>query len=187
MSQWCSTITNILPSPVRWIWGNSWIGAHACCPHMTRLICCLLYVLFPMQPGDRVAQLVRCWNSDLRVAGSIPSRVTLVCSWARQFNFTLPQFTQLWIWYLASCEHLGGYKTINRIPLPLLRGRMAMWLLQPKSAEKAARVAYSPGSWNGSKIEQACWGINVRVDLWTLIKWNKTINLTFILFRWYIV
>ena len=33
--------------------------------------------------------------------------------------------------------------------------------LKSKSAEMAAKVACSPGSWNGSKSEQACWGINV--------------------------
>ena len=43
--------------------------------------------------GDKEAQLVRCRSSNQRVAGSIPGRGTLVCSWARQFIpycFSLP-------------------------------------------------------------------------------------------------
>ena len=49
--------------------------------------------------GDKVAQLVRCWTSNQRVAGSIPGRDTLVCPWA--VYSILLQSTQLQNGYLA--------------------------------------------------------------------------------------
>ena len=51
--------------------------------------------------GDKVAQLVRCWTSNQRVAGSIPGQGTLVCLWARQF---IP-----YCFSLPSCK-MGTYK-----------------------------------------------------------------------------
>ena len=45
----------------------------------------ILRIINLFQLGDKVAQLIWCRTSNQRVAGSIPGRVTLVCSWARQF------------------------------------------------------------------------------------------------------
>ena len=45
----------------------------------------------PLGLHYRVAQLVRCWTSDQRVAGSIHFGLFL----GKAVNFTLPQFTQL--------------------------------------------------------------------------------------------
>ena len=101
--------------------------------------------------------MVRCRTSNQRVAGSIPSRGTLVCPWARQWiAYCLSPPSCKWepsinkavlracALYAASCSGISpgrlkwfpcvqclleeegrvsalvhGYKTINRIPLPL--------------------------------------------------------------------
>ena len=48
--------------------------------------------------------MVSVLDSGLRVPGSSPGRVIVLCSWARHYTLTVPLSTQEHKWVLANCQ-----------------------------------------------------------------------------------
>ena len=62
------------------------------------------YGVLHSTPWRRAGLVVSALDSGWRGPGSSPSRVIVLCSWARHFTLTVPLSTQEYKWVPANCQ-----------------------------------------------------------------------------------